>query len=340
MAGTPLLTADEEKELARKVQKLCRWEAERAQLAQELEASTDGQRTEPTEVEWAVRCGLSEAAARTGLFRRARQKCREAKSRMVSANLRLVVSIAKRYQHRGLAFQDVIQEGIFGLTRAVEKFDPERGFKFSTYATWWIRQAVMRAIADQSRVIRLPVHIHDQLQSLKKASRNLAFELGREATPAELQSRSRVAADKLDFILRCDRQTVSIEEERIGASGAGGKGSRAGGDPGAGGKIADVLPDQKALPDECADVGALRTEVASMLRSTLSEREIAVVRMRFGLGDGKARTLEDIGRTFSITRERVRQIEARALNKLRQPYRNHKVGAYVKDIFDMAPFRE
>lgn len=319
--ASQLLRPDEEIELARKVQKLRAWESTRIELCSTL-------KREPTELEWAAAVGLPARAVDTGAFERARRKCGEAKSTMVSANLRLVISIGKRYQHRGLHFQDLIQEGIFGLTRAVEKFDPERGFKFSTYATWWIRQAVMRAIADQSRLIRLPVHIHDQLQSIKKTSRQLGSELGRDPTDEELARRLNVAGTRLGFLKGCEQQTLSLEEDRnIGSR----KGSGAGSGGGRTQKLADSIADSGRLPDECAEVAALRDDVQTLLRSTLSDRETAVIRLRFGLDDGRPRTLEEIGKFFSITRERVRQIEARALHKLRQPYRNHKLESYIHD---------
>ena len=312
-----LLGADEEKSLARKVQKLCFWEEKRDALAERLAR-------EPTEIEWARECGVSIMAAQNGNFAKARRTCLQAKGLMVSSNLRLVVSIAKRYQHRGLHFSDVIQEGIFGLSRAVEKFDPERGFKFSTYATWWIRQAIMRGIADQSRTIRLPVHIHDQLQSVKKVTREYIAETGQDPSQDDIASRMDLETKKLDWLLSCDQQPMSMDEDRS----KDGKGEGASGEGGF--TLADTIHDDGPLPDDNADVRALKDEVTKLLRKTLNDREITVVRMRFGLDDGKACTLDEIGKRFQVTRERVRQIEARALHKLRQPYRNHRLETFAR----------
>jgi len=320
MGQAELLTIDEEKALARRVQRLVAWEALKANLTETLGRA-------PSEREWARAARIGEEAIDAGAFEAARGKCRRAKARMISANLRLVVSISKRYQHRGLHFQDVIQEGTFGLTRAVEKFDPEKGFKFSTYATWWIKQAVMRAIADQSRTIRLPVHVHDQLQSMKKTARDLGAELGREASDDELAEKLDLASTKMTFLRGVDKQTMSMDATvrlsgKGSSAGTGGAGS-------SGAVLGDSLSDAAPLPDERAETSSLQSDIHGLLRAALSDREGDVVRLRFGLDDGRPRTLEEIGAVFSITRERVRQIEARALHKLRQPYRNHKLEAYT-----------
>jgi len=322
MGQSQLLEADEEKLLARRVQRMVRWEDLRANLTEQLGR-------EPTELEWGAAARIKPEAVKAGSFAEARRTCAAAKERMIDCNLRLVVSIAKRYQHRGLNFQDVIQEGTFGLTRAVEKFDPEKGFKFSTYATWWVKQAVMRAIADQSRVIRLPVHVHDQLQSLKKVSRDLGAELGREASDAELGERLDLQESKLAFYRACEHMTTSMDETVKSQSGKGSSAGTGGSDS-AQLLVGDSLSDPGADPEGRAQESALQTDLHGLLRTTLSGRECDVVRLRFGLDDGRARTLEEIGKVFSITRERVRQIEARALHKLRQPYRNHALEAYTK----------
>ena len=250
-----------------------------------------------------------------------------AKTALTESNIRLVISIAKRYQNRGMAFQDLAQEGILGLTRACEKFDPERGFRFSTYATWWIKQSIMRAIADQGRTIRLPVHIHDQLSALRKAERELKSDLGRLATDAEITERTGFTSERIDFLNRVSQQSVSMEQEltstkvKGSAAGVGGGGSLT---------IGDLMGDPDQKPVDQASYQMLKDDLSRLI-CTLNSREQAVIRMRFGLDDGRPKTLEEIGKRFSVTRERIRQIEARALHKLRQPYRNHSVKCYVKE---------
>jgi RNA polymerase sigma factor (sigma-70 family) len=277
----------------------------------------------PTYAEWAA--AIEKDMTVQELKKQIRRSLR-AKTALTESNIRLVISIAKRYQNRGLSFQDLAQEGILGLTRACEKFDPEKGFRFSTYATWWIKQSIMRAIADLGRTIRLPVHIHDQLHSLRKHEREMKAELGRDPTLEELTAKTSLTSVKIDFLRRVSQQSISMEQEMVSSKS---KGSAAG-DGGNGVKLGDVLSDPDQQPVDQASYQMLKDDLSRLI-CTLNSREQAVIRMRFGLDDGKAKTLEEIGRRFSVTRERVRQIEARALHKLRQPYRNHSVKCYVKD---------
>lgn len=280
----------------------------------------------PTYAEWAA--SIEREMTVADLKKQIRRSLR-AKAALTESNVRLVISIAKKYQHRGLSFQDLCQEGILGLTRACEKFDPERGFRFSTYATWWIKQSVMRAIADQGRTIRLPVHIHDQLNSLRKSEKELNRELGREPTIKEVSARTKFTTEKIEFLKRVAQNAISMETELRSSKS---KGSAAG-MGGVGGNVltlGDVTGDPDQKPVDQASYQMLKDDITRLI-CTLNSREQAVIRMRFGLDDGKSKTLEEIGRRFSVTRERIRQIEARALHKLRQPYRNHSVKCYMND---------
>ena len=324
MCNHELLNKNEEIILAREIQTLIQWEGVREELETSLLRP-------PTYLEWATRINSSMTVP--DLKKQIRRSLR-AKAALTESNVRLVVSIAKRYQRRGLSFQDLAQEGILGLTRACDKFDPERGFRFSTYASWWIKQSIMRAIADQGRTIRLPVHIHDQLNSLRKTERSLAAELGREANIDEIALRTNLTTEKIEFLRRVAQEALSMEQEMVSTkttgSSAGTGGSQGSAGSFSGLRLGDIMGDPESRPEEQASYQMLKDDLSRLI-CTLNSREQAVVRMRFGLDDGKPKTLEEIGIRFSVTRERIRQIEARALHKLRQPYRNHSVKCYVQD---------
>ncbi len=297
-----LLRADEEIELARKIADLLELERVREALATEIER-------EPQDNEWAKAVDMSPQQFRHRLY-----LGRRAKDKMVQSNLRLVVSIAKKYMNRGLSFQDLIQEGSLGLIRAAEKFDHEKGYKFSTYATWWIRQAITRAIADQSRTIRLPVHLYETISRIKKTTKLLSQGMGRKPTEEEIATKMEMTIEKLRFIAKSAQLPISLETP-IGKE----EDSRLG----------DFIEADGEMPEDQVSKNLLREDLESVL-DTLSPRERDVLRLRYGLDDGRMKTLEEIGQIFNVTRERIRQIEAKALRKLRHPNRNSILKEYIR----------
>ena len=298
----PLLSADEEIELAQKME-AGSVAVEKIPLLKERLAET-GDEQEKEEIQAEIKALQLDV-----------DRGSDAKKRLAEANLRLVVSIAKRYVGRGMQFLDLIQEGNLGLIKAVEKFDHRKGYKFSTYATWWIRQAITRAIADQARTIRIPVHMVETINKLIRVSRQLLQELGREPTPEEIAEEMKMPVERVREILKISQEPVSLETP-IGEEEDS--------------HLGDFIKDDNVpVPADAATFTLLKEQLEEVL-GTLTEREQKVLTLRFGLEDGRARTLEEVGKEFNVTRERIRQIEAKALRKLRHPSRSRKLKDYLE----------